>query len=64
MRIYGWGRNSFQIPQITSPDNPEEIIDCISTKKNIITRGLGRSYGDSANNSEILNTQNLKKIFF
>ncbi len=64
MRIYGWGRNSFSDSQITTPDNPEEIIDCINAKNNIITRGLGRSYGDSANNFEILNTRNLKKIFF
>ena len=48
--ISGWGRNKFVEAEIYNPlDNNDLINKVISSKKHsLISRGLGRSYGDSA----------------
>ena len=47
--ISGWGRNKFVEAEIYNPlDNNDLINKVISSKKHsLISRGLGRSYGDS-----------------
>ena len=39
-----------------------EIENIIKKKRNIIARGFGRSYGDSANNEVVIDTTQLNKI--
>ena len=48
--ISGWGRNKFVEAEVYNPlDNNDLINKVISSKKHsLISRGLGRSYGDSA----------------
>ena len=48
--ISGWGRNKFVEAEIYNPlDNNDLINKVITSKKHsLISRGLGRSYGDSA----------------
>ena len=61
MLISGWGR----YPVIDSNlFFPKSIDECSNTlnKYEIIPRGLGRSYGDSANAENIIQSDNLNKI--
>ena len=64
--ISGWGRNSFAKVTLFEPLNQHEIINKIqNAKKNtLITRGLGRSYGDSAqlDQETVLSLRNFNKI--
>lgn len=48
--ISGWGRTNSIISAVAEPVNTEQIIELINTSKSksIISRGLGRSYGDAA----------------
>ena len=48
--IHGWGRNISAEVNIFEPDNNDALKDIIlnAEKESLITRGLGRSYGDSA----------------
>ena len=50
--IAGWGRTNFVNCKIIHPKNVSEIQNLISrsSKNSTITRGLGRSYGDAAQN--------------
>ena len=62
MKISGWGRYSFVNAQIYKVKNLIEIENIIKKKRNIIARGFGRSYGDSANNEVVIDTTQLNKI--
>ncbi len=48
--ISGWGRNSYAKVNIFEPLREEQIREKIinASKRSLITRGLGRAYGDSA----------------
>ena len=48
--ISGWGRNSYAKVKIFEPLREEQIREKIlnASKQSLITRGLGRAYGDSA----------------
>lgn len=52
--IAGWGRTNFVNCEINHPNNISEIQNSISEspKNSTITRGLGRSYGDAAQNKD------------
>jgi FAD/FMN-containing dehydrogenase len=62
MKISGWGRNTFVNAEVNRVKNLIEIENVIKKNRNIIARGFGRSYGDSANNEVILDTTRLNKI--
>ena len=53
MKIHGWGR--YPIAEATVI-LPRTITDCVDSIKShsLIARGLGRSYGDSAHSSTVM----------
>lgn len=59
MKLGGWGRYPLIETKLKSPSSIEELVQEIS-KKNLIARGNGRSYGDSAVNKS--NTISMKKF--
>ena len=65
MSISGWGNNINIFSNVYNPENNDEIINTILKGKisNFITRGLGRSYGDSSLADNIISLKNYKKLF-
>ena len=49
-KLYGWGRNKFADCKVLTPLNESKLKKIIKNaeKNSLIARGLGRSYGDSA----------------
>ena len=65
MIISGWANNSIIRSEIFYPKNEHEIIEIVKSLKNesIITRGLGRSYGDISLNKNTLSLEKCEKHF-
>ena len=65
MSLSGWGNNIDIFSNVYNPENNDEIINIILKGKisNFITRGLGRSYGDSSLADNIISLENYKKVF-
>ena len=65
MIISGWANNSIIRSEIFYPKNEYEIVKIVKTLKNgnIITRGLGRSYGDISLNKNVLSLEKYEKYF-
>jgi len=61
MLISGWGRYSIIDSNLFFPKSIDECSNTLN-KYEIIPRGLGRSYGDSANAKNIIQSDNLNKI--
>ena len=63
--LSGWGNNLSIFSNVYNPENNDEIINIILKDKisNFITRGLGRSYGDSSLADNIISLKNYKKLF-
>lgn len=63
--IYGWGKNIAIKSTTFYPKNIEELSKYLKStkKKNFVTRGLARSYGDSSLSGNTISLQNMKKKF-
>ena len=61
MKIYGWGRFPKADAHLFYPKDKFQCFDFIR-KKTLIPRGSGRSYGDSANAANILQSSKINNI--
>jgi decaprenylphospho-beta-D-ribofuranose 2-oxidase len=46
--LYGWGRTTPSVAAVVSPSSETEVASELASSKELIARGLGRSYGDAA----------------
>ncbi len=61
MKVHGWGRYPIIEAQLLLPKTNSELSSLIQTNEDLIARGLGRSYGDSASNSLIIEMTRFNK---
>ena len=54
--VSGWGGYPKQLAEVLAPLDTSEYKACLATHNSLIARGMGRSYGDSANASVVLET--------
>lgn len=59
--LSGWGKNKLYSSDIYSLDSYEDL-SSLKSYKEIIPRGLGRSYGDSSIGKKVLETRSLERI--
>ena len=59
MKIHGWGRYPVVQSEILLPQTENDCLHLIKEHSSLIPRGLGRSYGDSANSSTVLQSSYL-----
>jgi decaprenylphospho-beta-D-ribofuranose 2-oxidase len=59
MKIYGWGRYPTIDAQVLLPQTQSVCVDLLKAKEIVLPRGMGRSYGDSANSSTVIQTDYL-----
>lgn len=64
MKVCGWGRYPIiENAKVFLPQTRSACVGLIKDHQPIITRGLGRSYGDSANNDVILESKYFNHFF-
>ena len=55
-KIYGWGRYNQQDAYLHAPTSCASLESTAKQQNNVLARGMGRSYGDSANALNVLQT--------
>ncbi len=60
--ITNWGNYPVIEAEISTPSTVEKIQQTLFSSQELIVRGLGRSYGDSSLNTNIVSTQKLNRI--
>ena len=55
-KIYGWGRYSQQDAYLHAPPSSASLVFTAKQQDSVLARGMGRSYGDSANALNVLQT--------
>ncbi len=60
--ISGWGNFPKQTAQIYQPSSVKALKEELSKNYSFIPRGMGRSYGDSANSSRVISTSFFKDL--
>jgi decaprenylphospho-beta-D-ribofuranose 2-oxidase len=59
MKIYGWGRYPTIDAQVLLPQTQSGCVDLLKGNQIVLPRGMGRSYGDSANSSTVIQSDYL-----
>ena len=59
MKIYGWGRYPTIDAQVLLPQTRSDCADFLKSNQILLPRGMGRSYGDSANSPIVLQSDYL-----
>ncbi len=59
MKIYGWGRYPTLDAQVLLPQTQSDCADYLKKNQIVLPRGMGRSYGDSANSSTVIQSSYL-----
>lgn len=62
-QIHGWGRYPRMESHISRPQSMVDCLHVINQQKQLITRGMGRSYGDSSLAANVLDTQYLNCFY-
>lgn len=61
-QLYGWGRYPRVDAQVAQPASPMQCRQALHSRGPVITRGLGRSYGDSSLAPQVLSTRRLDRF--
>lgn len=62
MKIFGWGRYPSIDSQVLLPQTLVDCADLLKTNQIVLPRGMGRSYGDSANSLTVIESRYLNRF--
>jgi decaprenylphospho-beta-D-ribofuranose 2-oxidase len=59
MKIYGWGKYPTIDAKVLLPQTHNDCANFLKSNEIVLPRGMGRSYGDSANSSTVIQSDYL-----